>query len=85
MENDDTKETWGKKRTIREYESEIVVMSLYETTTSIRGEGNIFMMVIFFHSSSGLINHGLNFQRNVAKKSESSAITTKLKQNLILF
>ena len=60
-------------------------MSLYETKTSIRGEGNIFMMVIFFHSSSGLIYHGLNFQRNVAKKSESSAITKKLKQHLTLF
>ena len=62
-----------------------MVMSLYETTTSIQGKGNIFMMVIFFHSSSGLIYHGLNFQRNVAKKSESSAITRKLKQHLISF
>ena len=39
----------------------------------------------FFHSSSGLIYQGLNFQRNVAKKSESSAITRKLKQHLISF
>ena len=43
MENGDTKETWGKKENL---ESETVVMSLYETTTSIRGEGNIFRMFI---------------------------------------
>ena len=61
MENDDTKETWGKKRTIREYR--------------VRNCSDVSFRD---HSSSGLKYHGLNFQRNVARKSEFSAIATKL-------
>ena len=72
MENGNTKETWGKKENL---ESETAVISLYETTTSIRCGRQYFYDV---HSSSGLKYHRLNFQRNVAKKSEFSTITTEL-------
>ena len=85
MENDDTKETWGKKRKIRELRvRNCSDVSLWDDDINT-GWRQYFYDVHFFHSSSGLIYQGLNFQRNVAKKSESSGITTKLKQHLILF